>query len=103
MDKNWFAEYRGVQKISEKKKDYDYAFGKESVDSDIFVFNYGRLGHPINALAWYLIDDDLKIMYYGFGQLYDEQVKTDIIKCLHTIYPASVGYHKTLESKILSI
>ena len=77
---NWITEYRGVKSIEYHQELYDKSFGRESIKSDIFIFNFGKLGHPINAFGWYLVDDDLKIMYYGFNQVLEEYAKDEILK-----------------------
>lgn len=102
MEKNWFTEYKGVKSIEHNQEFYDKCFGRESVKSDIFIFNFGKLGHPINAFAWYLVDDDLKIMYYGFNQVLEEQAKEEILKCFYIIHPSSCGYLERLKPKVLT-
>jgi hypothetical protein len=97
---NWITEYRGVKSIEYHQELYDKSFGRESIKSDIFIFNFGKLGHPINAFGWYLVDDDLKIMYYGFNQVLEEYAKDEILKCFSAIHPSSSGYLERLKLKI---
>ena len=101
MGKNWFTEYRGEKSIEYHQELYDKSFGRESIKSDIFIFNFGKLGHPINAFGWYLVDDDLKIMYYGFNQVLEEYAKDEILKCFSAIHPSSCGYLERLKPKVL--
>lgn len=93
--------YKGDYAITNRSDFYDKAFGRTGIKSDKFIYNYGKLGHPINSFAWYLIDDDLKIMYYDFGYVTEELVKKALIANFQELYKSYSGYIERFNDKVI--